>query len=248
MPKPPKKRLDEILLERGLASDLQEAAGLIMSGQVLSENSKLDKPGMMLPADFELRVKGRKPHIWVSRGGTKLKHGLAYFNIDVTGMVAVDIGASTGGFTDVLLHNGTAKVYAVDVGYGELAWKLRQDKRVVVLERTNAKDITTSHIPDSPDIIVCDASFISLKNVLPSVLKLASKNKWLVALIKPQFEVRQGEVGEKGVVRNPALHERVCNEIKEWLEENGWHVEGITPSPIKGPEGNIEFLIGARRE
>lgn len=244
--KPKKIRIDELVLLQGHAATIEQARALVMSGSVLHNEKPITKPGIAIASDASLRIKNAKGHDWVSRGAIKLEHGLKEYNIKPEGMVAVDIGASTGGFTDVLLHFGAKKVYSVDVGYGELAWKLRNDPRVVLLERTNARHLTAEHISESPDIIVCDASFISLKTVLPASLALAKNGTILVALIKPQFEVHQDEVGEKGVVRDEALHKRVCLEIEEWLNgREGWKVHGITTSPIKGPEGNIEFLIYA---
>ena len=191
-------------------------------------------------------MRGRD-HPWVSRGGIKLAHALDHFHIDVTGAVALDIGASTGGFTDVLLTRGAARVYAVDVGHGQLAWKLRQDPRVVVLERVNARHLTAQDIPEPPDLVVCDASFIGLQVVLPAALALAKPSARLVALIKPQFEVGPANVGKRGVVSDPALHRDVCARIAQWLGQAGWTVEGIAESPITGPEGNVEFLIYASR-
>jgi 23S rRNA (cytidine1920-2'-O)/16S rRNA (cytidine1409-2'-O)-methyltransferase len=190
-----------------------------------------------------------KEHPWVSRGGMKLAHALARFGLDPAGRVCLDIGASTGGFTDVLLARGAAKVYAVDVGHGQLDWKLRNDPRVVVLERTNARYLTTREIPEPPGFITCDASFIGLETVLPAALALAAPGAFLVALIKPQFEVGKGEVGKGGVVRDPAQHQAVCKRIGAWLAaQPGWTVLGIADSPILGPEGNREFLIAARRD
>jgi 23S rRNA (cytidine1920-2'-O)/16S rRNA (cytidine1409-2'-O)-methyltransferase len=187
-------------------------------------------------------------HPWVSRGGIKLAHALDHFAIDVSGANALDIGASTGGFTDVLLQRGAKHVHAVDVGHGQLAWKLRQDARVSVLERVNARHLTRREIPEPPDLIVCDASFISLTVVLPAAFALAAPSARLVALVKPQFEVGRGRVGKGGVVRDPALHREVCEGIATWLEaQAGWHVEGVTESPIRGPEGNVEFLLFAQR-
>jgi 23S rRNA (cytidine1920-2'-O)/16S rRNA (cytidine1409-2'-O)-methyltransferase len=215
-----------------------------MAGAVFSGEKKLAKSGDMIAYDAPLEVRG-KDHPWVSRGGIKLDHGLAHFGVDVTGAVALDVGSSTGGFTDVLLSRGAAKVYAVDVGTNQLAWKLRQDERVVVHEQTNARSIDTSIIPEPVDIVVCDASFISLAKVLEAPLKLAKPGARLVALIKPQFEAGREEVGKGGVVRDPAVHDRVCTEAKGWVEGQGWTVLGVTPSPITGPEGNIEFLLGA---
>lgn len=245
--KPTKTRIDSLLVERGIAENISQAQALIMSGMVLQDEKPLTKSGLMVSSNANIRLKNPKGHSWVSRGAIKLEHALKEYNINPSGMIAVDIGCSTGGFTDVLLHNGAAKVYAVDVGYGELAWKLRNDPRVVLLERTNARYLTVKEIPESPDIIVCDASFISLKTVLPATMALAKNGTLMAALIKPQFEVAQDEVGEKGVVRDESLHLRVCDEIRQWLTNfGGWEVIGITTSPIKGPEGNIEFLIHAR--
>jgi 23S rRNA (cytidine1920-2'-O)/16S rRNA (cytidine1409-2'-O)-methyltransferase len=198
----------------------------------------------MLADDAALEVRG-KDHPWVSRGGIKLDHGLTYFGFDVAGAVALDVGSSTGGFTDVLLSRGAAKVYAVDVGTNQLAWKLRQDPRVVVHEQTNARQLTNGQVPEPVDIVVCDASFIGLAKVLQAPLKLAKSAAKLVALIKPQFEAGREEVGKGGVVRDPAVHRRVCAEAAAWVESQGWRVVGITESPITGPEGNVEFLIGA---
>ena len=217
-----------------------------MAGAVISGERKLAKAGEMLAEDAPLEVRG-KDHPWVSRGGIKLDHGLAHFGFDVTGAVALDVGSSTGGFTDVLLSRGAAKVYAVDVGTNQLAWKLRQDPRVVVHEQTNARNLERSIIPEPVDIVVCDASFIGLAKVLEAPLKLARSGAKLVALVKPQFEAGREEVGKGGVVRDAAVHERVCAQAKDWVEAQGWTVLGITPSPITGPEGNIEFLLGAEK-
>jgi len=215
-----------------------------MAGAVFSGERKLAKAGEMLAADAALEVRG-KDHPWVSRGGIKLDHALKHFGFDVTGAVALDVGSSTGGFTDVLLTRGAAKVYAVDVGTNQLAWKLRQDTRVVVHEQTNARSLDSSILPEPVDVVVCDASFISLAKVLEAPLKFARAGARLVALIKPQFEAGREEVGKGGVVRDPAVHERVCAEAKAWVEGQGWTVLGIVPSPITGPEGNVEFLLGA---
>ncbi len=215
-----------------------------MAGAVFSGEKKLAKAGDMLPEDAPLEVRG-KDHPWVSRGGIKLDHGLTHFGFDVTGAVALDVGSSTGGFTDVLLSRGAAQVYAVDVGTNQLAWKLRQDPRVIVHEQTNARSLDASIVPKPVDIIVCDASFISLAKVLEAPLRLAKPAAKLVALIKPQFEAGRDEVGKGGVVRDAYVHERVCTEAKDWVESQDWTVLGITPSPITGPEGNIEFLLGA---
>ena len=217
-----------------------------MAGTVFSGERKLAKSGDMLAEDAPLEVRG-KDHPWVSRGGIKLDHGLTYFGFDVTDVVALDVGSSTGGFTDVLLSRGAAKVYAVDVGTNQLAWNLRQDPRVIVHEQTNARSLDASLVPEPVDIIVCDASFIGLAKVLEAPLKLAKAGARLVALIKPQFEAGREEVGKGGVVRDPGVHERVCAEAKGWVESQGWTVLGITPSPITGPEGNVEFLLGAEK-
>lgn len=217
-----------------------------MAGVVFSGERKVAKAGEMLAEDAALEVRG-KDHPWVSRGGVKLAHGLEHFGFDVRGAVALDVGSSTGGFTDVLLSHGAAKVYAVDVGTNQLAWKLRQDARVVVLEQTNARYLSSEQVPEAVDIVVCDASFISLAKVLEAPLKLAEASAKLVALIKPQFEAGRAEVGKGGVVRDPAVHERVCAEVTSWVESQGWSVLGVTPSPITGPEGNVEFLLGAEK-
>ena len=217
-----------------------------MAGLVFVGDMRVEKPGQMLALDVAIAVRGQD-HPWVSRGGLKLVHGLRSFAIDPAGLVCLDVGASTGGFTDVLLTHGAAKVYAVDVGHGQLAWKLRQDPRVVVLEKTNARYLDSALIPEPVDLVVCDASFISLTVVLPAAMALAKPDARLVALIKPQFEVGKGEVGKGGVVRDPAQHAAVCAKIRGWLEAQGWRVLGLAESPITGPEGNREFLIAAAK-
>ena len=217
-----------------------------MAGAVFSGERKLSKAGEMLGEDAPLEVRG-KDHPWVSRGGIKLDHGLTHFGFDVAGAVALDVGSSTGGFTDVLLGRGAAKVYAVDVGTNQLAWKLRQDPRVVVNEQTNARTLDAGIVPEPVDLVVCDASFISLAKVLKAPLKLAKTGAKLVALVKPQFEAGREEVGKGGVVRDPAVHERVCAEAAKWVGSQGWRVLGVTESPITGPEGNVEFLLGAEK-
>jgi 23S rRNA (cytidine1920-2'-O)/16S rRNA (cytidine1409-2'-O)-methyltransferase len=241
-----KLRVDQLLVSRGLVESRTRAQALIMAGAVFSGERKLAKPGEMLAEDAPLEVRG-KDHPWVSRGGIKLDHGLTHFEFDVTGALALDVGSSTGGFTDVLLARGAAKVYAVDVGTNQLAWKLRQDERVVVHEQTNARSLDSNIIPEPVDIVVCDASFISLAKVLEAPLRLAKPGAKLVALIKPQFEAGREEVGKGGVVRDPAVHDRVCAAARAWVEAQGWSVVGITPSPITGPEGNVEFLLGAQK-
>src|SRR3954471_10201600 len=242
-----KIRADQLLVSRGLADSRTKAQALIMAGAVFSGERKIAKAGEMLAEDAPLEVRG-KDHPWVSRGGIKLDHGLMHFAFDVSGAVALDVGSSTGGFTDVLLSRGAAKVYAVDVGTNQLAWKLRQDRRVVVLEQTNARHLTAEQVPELVDVVVCDASFIGLAKVLEAPLKLAKPGAKLVALVKPQFEAAREEVGKGGVVRDPAVHERVCAEAKGSVESQGWTVLGVTPSPITGPEGNVEFLLGAEKD
>lgn len=245
--KPAKKRLDQVLVERGLVEGLSAAQGLIMAGKVYSGEKKLEKAGLQISEEAALEVRGQD-HPWVSRGGLKLTHGLAEFNLSTKDCICMDVGSSTGGFTDVMLQNGATRVYAVDVGRGQLAWKLRSDDRVVVLEKTNARHLTSEIIPDPLDFISCDASFIGLKTLLPASLELAQPGAHLLSLIKPQFEVARHEVGEKGVVRDPELHKFVCDTIKFWLDGlPDWTVLGLTQSPIKGPEGNIEFLIAAHK-
>lgn len=239
-------RADQLLVDRGLVESRSRAQALILAGLVFSGDRKIEKAGQPIKPDAAIEVRGRD-HPWVSRGGIKLAHGMEYFCWSADGAVAIDVGSSTGGFTDVLLTGGAAKVYAVDSGTNQLAWKLRNDARVVVHEQTNARFLTEEHIPELVDFIVCDASFISLAKVLAAPLGFAKPGAHLVALIKPQFEAGREEVGKGGVVRDPAVHERVCAEVSAWIEQQGWSVAGITPSPITGPEGNVEFLIGATR-
>jgi 23S rRNA (cytidine1920-2'-O)/16S rRNA (cytidine1409-2'-O)-methyltransferase len=215
-----------------------------MAGAVFSGERKIAKAGEMLSEDAPLEVRG-KDHPWVSRGGIKLDHGLTHFGFDVARVVALDIGSSTGGFTDVLLSRGAAKVYAIDVGTNQLAWKLRQDPRVIVHEQTNARTLDSAIVPEPVDVVVCDASFIALSKVLEAPLKLAKPGARLVALVKPQFEAGREEVGKGGVVRDPSVHLRVCEDARAWVADQGWWVLGVTESPITGPEGNIEFLLGA---
>ena len=243
--KPAKQRIDQLLVARGLAESRARAQALILAGHVFSGETKLAKPGQVLAEDAPLTVRGRD-HPWVSRGGIKLAHALQAFELSPAGETAMDIGSSTGGFTDVLLANGAAHVFAVDSGTNQLAWKLRQDSRVTVLEKTSARTLTPELIDRACHWVVCDASFISLAKVLGVPLTLAARPTTLVALIKPQFEVGKGEVGKGGVVRDPALHQRVCDEVRAWLEGADWRVLGIERSPITGPEGNVEFLIAAR--
>ncbi|NCP12500.1 MAG: TlyA family RNA methyltransferase [Sphingomonadales bacterium] len=240
-----KVRADQRIVELGLAESRTRAQALILAGLVFMGDRRIDKPGQQIAPDAPLDVRGRD-HPWVSRGGLKLVHALDAFEVDVTGMTAIDVGSSTGGFTDVLLTRGAVRVYAVDSGTNQLAWKLRQDDRVVVHERTSARILTRDHIPEAVDIVVCDASFIGLAKVLDRPLDFARLGAWLVALIKPQFEAARHEVGKKGVVRDGQVHERVCNAVQDYLVSRGWDVVGVTPSPITGPEGNVEFLIAAR--
>lgn len=240
--------MDQLLVERGLADSRTRAQALVLAGRVFRGERRLDKPGEQVPADAEVTVRGGGGDDWVSRGAHKLMAGLDAFAIDPQGLVCLDVGASTGGFTEVLLRRGAARVYAVDVGYGQLDMRLRRDPRVVVRERVNARHLTAAEVPEPIDLVVCDASFIPLHLVLPAALALTKLGARLVALIKPQFEVSKGQVGKGGVVRDPALHEAVCAQMRTWLESvEGWRVLGIVPSPLLGPAGNREFLIGARR-
>jgi 23S rRNA (cytidine1920-2'-O)/16S rRNA (cytidine1409-2'-O)-methyltransferase len=240
-----KLRADQMLVDRGLAESRTKAQALILAGLVFSGERKIDKAGQALPDDAPIEVRG-KAHPWVSRGGVKLAHGLDFFGWDVAGAVALDVGSSTGGFTDVLLQRGAAKVFAVDVGTNQLAWSLRQDPRVIVHEKTNARYLTKAVVTEPVDIIVCDSSFIALSKVLDTALGFAKPGGRLIALVKPQFEAERGEIGKGGVVRDPAVHARVCAAAADWLRSRGWKVEGVTESPITGPEGNVEFLLAAR--
>jgi 23S rRNA (cytidine1920-2'-O)/16S rRNA (cytidine1409-2'-O)-methyltransferase len=242
-----KARADQLLVDRGLADSRAKAQALIMAGLVFSGERKIDKAAQALAPEAPLEVRGRE-HPWVSRGGIKLAHALEHFGWDVTEAVALDVGSSTGGFTDVLLQKGAAKVFAVDVGTNQLAWKLRQDPRVVVHEQTNARYLTAAVVTEPVDLIVCDASFIGLAKVLDTALDFAKPGGRLLALVKPQFEAERDEIGKGGVVRDPAVHERVCAAAAEWVTSRGWAVEGLVQSPITGPEGNVEFLLAARRE
>ena len=242
-----KTRADQLLVDRGLAESRSKAQALILAGLVFSGERRIDKAGQPLAPDSELEVRG-KDHPWVSRGGIKLAHALEHFGWDVTDAVALDVGASTGGFTDVLLQRGARKVFAVDVGTNQLAWKLRQDPRVVVHEQTNARYLTDAVVTEPVDLIVCDASFIGLAKVLDRALDFARPGGRLIALVKPQFEADRSEIGKSGVVRDAQVHDRVCAAAADWLVSRGWRVEGITPSPITGPEGNVEFLLAAVRE
>lgn len=240
-----KQRLDQLLVARGLAESRERAQALILAGLVFAGERRLDKPGTSVSADAALEVRGRD-HPWVGRGGVKLAHALAHFGISAQGKTCLDLGASTGGFTDVLLTEGAQRVYAVDVGHGQLAWKLRNDARVVVLENTNARNLSRVEVPERIDLIVCDASFIGLATLLPEPLKLAAPQAHLIALIKPQFEAGREAVSKGGVVRDPAVHVAVCQRVSAWLDaQPGWRVLGIEQSPLLGPKGNREFLIAA---
>jgi 23S rRNA (cytidine1920-2'-O)/16S rRNA (cytidine1409-2'-O)-methyltransferase len=242
-----KTRLDIALVERGLAETRAAAQRLIMAGLVFSNDRRLDKAGQGIAADIPIEVRGQ-PHPYVSRGGLKLEKALDYFAIPVEGRIALDVGASTGGFTDCLLQRGAAQVYAIDVGTNQLAWKLRSDPRVISMEKTNIRDVTRAQVPEPVDLIVCDASFIGLRTALPNALGLAAPGAYLVALIKPQFEVGKGRVGKGGIVREPELHREVVDTISVWLAtQPGWSVLGVIESPITGADGNKEFLVSARR-
>lgn len=237
-----KIRLDQLLLLQGLAPTLQKARALIAAGQVLVNDQLADKAGSPFAEESQIRLKG-KSSPYVSRGGLKLEAGLDHFHLDPTGLICADIGASTGGFTDCLLQHGAARVYAIDVGYGQLAWKLRQDPRVVVMERTNARNLKLGDIAEPLDLAVIDASFISLKTLLPPLLPFFPGIIRVLALIKPQFEVGKGQIGTGGVVRDGDLHEKVIDEIRQFAGHLGLIPVGVSPSPILGPKGNREFLI-----
>ncbi|NQV57746.1 MAG: TlyA family RNA methyltransferase [Rhodospirillales bacterium] len=243
----PKRRLDQLLVDRGIVESRARAQALIMAGLVYSGETRLDKAGKQVASDIQIDMRGQD-HPWVSRGGLKLDHALKHFGISAEGAVCLDIGASTGGFTDVLLAAGAAKIYAVDVGSGQLAWKLRQDERVQVLEKVNARYLSDEDIPEQVAFICCDASFIGLTTILPTPLGFAARGAHLVALIKPQFEVGRKQVGKGGIVSDSKLHDQVCDQIESWINNlKGWTVIGITESPITGAEGNKEFLIAARK-
>jgi 23S rRNA (cytidine1920-2'-O)/16S rRNA (cytidine1409-2'-O)-methyltransferase len=243
---PTKRRADQLLVDRGLAESRAKAQALILAGVVFAGGRRVDKAGEALAEAADIELRGRD-HPWASRGGLKLAHALDHFAIDASGLVALDIGASTGGFVDVLLAHGAARVHAVDVGRGQLAWKLRQDSRVVIHEGTNARYLTAAAIGERVDIITCDASFIGLATVLPAALALAARSAQLVALIKPQFEAGPDAVGKGGVVRDPEVHRRVCDAAASWVAAQRWEVIGIADSPVTGPAGNKEFLLYARR-
>ncbi len=244
---PDKSRLDALVEARGLADSRTQAQALIRAGRIWSGDKRLDKPGHSVRSDLDLELRGAE-RLWASRGGFKLDHALCHFDIDATGAAALDVGASTGGFTDVLLAHGAARVYAVDVGRGQLLWRLSQDPRVVVLDRLNARYIGPAHVPEPVDIVTCDASFIGLETVLPAPLSLTGPGARLVALIKPQFEVGRDEVGKGGIVRNATARAGACERVSAWLaRQNGWRVLGIVESPIEGAGGNREYLIAGER-
>ena len=243
-----KNRADQLLVERGLAESRARAQALILAGKVFSGEHRIAKAGDLLAPDAPLRVQGQD-YPWVSRGGLKLAHALETFDLSPKGRVCLDVGASTGGFTHVLLAHGAARVHSVDVGHGQLAWSLRNDPRVVVHERTNARYLDAKTIPDPIEVLVCDASFIGLATLLPSPLTLCAPGAWAVALVKPQFEAGPEAVGSKGVVRDPAVHRAVCERVRSWWSgRNGWRVKALTESPVTGPEGNREFLIAAVKD
>lgn len=236
-----KIRLDQLVYTSGFAESRERAKAVIMAGEVYVDNQKSDKPGMLVPAGAKLEVRGGLRY--VSRGGLKLEKAMACFPLHLDGRVAMDIGASTGGFTDCMLQNGAARVYAVDVGYGQLAWKLRTDARVVNLERTNVRYLTQEQVPEPVDFFSVDVAFISLKLVLPVARRFLKDGGQAVCLVKPQFEAGRGKVGKKGVVRDPAVHREVLSEITAFVLENGFSILGLTYSPVRGPEGNIEYLL-----
>jgi 23S rRNA (cytidine1920-2'-O)/16S rRNA (cytidine1409-2'-O)-methyltransferase len=239
-----KVRLDRLIVDRGLAESRERGQALIIAGQVLVNGQKQDKSGALIPADAEIRILG-EVFPYVSRGGLKLAAALRGFNISVEGGTALDVGASTGGFTDCLLQHGCDKVYAVDVGYGQMAWKLRQDPRVVVIERTNIRSMDPALIPEPVDIAVIDASFISLEKIIPSILKFLKTGAEIVALIKPQFEVGKGQVGKGGIVRDEAARAAAVEKVAVFFRKTGLEVIGVIPSPITGQDGNVEYLIYA---
>lgn len=236
-----KPRLDQALVERGLSNSRQRAQALVMAGEVWVDGRRVDKPGTRISKESEIRLKATDMP-YVSRGALKLEAAINQLHIDVTRLVCLDVGASTGGFTDCLLQHGAARVYAVDVGYGQLAWQLRQDLRVQVIDRTNIRYMPKETVPEDIDLATIDTSFISLKLVVPAVLKFLKPDSRILALIKPQFEVGKGKVGKGGIVRDPALHEAVIHELSEFFTHIGLSCEAVIPSPIKGQKGNREFV------
>lgn len=241
-----KIRLDQLLVQKGLVESREKAKALIMAGEVMVDGARTDKPGHSFPEECEITLKtGTIPY--VSRGGIKLAAAIEHFDIDVKNLVMLDIGASTGGFTDCLLQNGAKRVTAVDVGYGQIHWRLRQDPRVVVIEKTNVRFLEPCNIKDNLDGAVIDVSFISLKLVIPVVSKLLPENSFIIALIKPQFEAGKDQVGKGGVVRDEEVRNKIVNDISEFCRNHGWEPMGVIPSPKLGPKGNKEFLIYLRR-
>ncbi len=245
MARPKKLRLDLLVVQRSLAPSRQRAQALIMAGKVMVAGRIIDKPGRLVPPDVQVEV-GQDDNPFVGRGGLKLLHALERFSVDPKGRICMDVGASTGGFTHCLLQKGAERVYAIDVGYGQLAWELRNDPRVVVMERTNIRHLPQGAIADSPDLAVIDVSFISLRIVIPAVLIHLARPAEIVALVKPQFEVGKGEVGKGGIVRHPRLHARVIKELVQGFREMGLEISGVVPSPIRGAKGNREFLMHMR--
>lgn len=241
-----KKRLDILVYEKGFTDSREKAKAVIMAGQVYVDNQKADKCGQSYDENCKIEVRGAALK-YVSRGGLKLEKAINNFDFDLNGKITMDIGASTGGFTDCMLQNGAKKVYSIDVGYGQLAWKLRNDERVVNLERTNMRKVTREQVPDEIDFFSVDVSFISLKLILPVARQLMAQNAQAVCLIKPQFEAGREKVGKKGVVRDPSVHIEVVRDIYNFCLENGFDVLNLDYSPIKGPEGNIEYLIHLRK-
>jgi len=239
-----KLRLDRLLVERGFVESRERGQAIIIAGQVLVNGQKVEKSGSLVPGDADIRILGEQMP-YVSRGGLKLEKALAEFTIDVKEKTCLDVGASTGGFTDCLLQQGANKVYAVDVGYGQMAWKVRQDPRVVVIERTNIREMDAALIPEKADIAVIDVSFISLEKVIPSILLFLNPGAGIIALIKPQFEVGRGQVGKGGIVRDEASRAAAVEKVKTAFQNNGLDVKGIIPSPITGQDGNVEYLIYA---
>ncbi len=237
-----KKRLDQLLVEKKTVRSRSHARSLIMSGRVLVDNQPVDKAGTLVREDALISVKNSDLR-YVSRGGFKLEGAIKDFNLDVMDQTCLDVGASTGGFTDCLLQNGAKKVFAVDVGYGQLAWKLRTDPRVVTIERTNIRYMKPDALPESVDLVTIDVSFISLKKTVPQVVQFMKKQASIVALIKPQFEVGKGHVGKGGVVRDPLLHSKVIRELTDFFHQKGFACESVVPSPLRGPKGNKEFFI-----
>ncbi|NLC69140.1 MAG: TlyA family RNA methyltransferase [Clostridiaceae bacterium] len=237
-----KERLDVLLFKKGYSDSREKARRLIMAGNVLVNGIKEDKPGARFEPSVNIEIKGNEIP-YVSRGGLKIEKALKFFNIDLKGKVAIDVGASTGGFTDCMLKNGASRVIAIDVGYGQMAWKLRNDERVKLMERTNIRNIKPGDIEVVADFAAIDVSFISLKKVIPVVAGLIGDKGEIVCLVKPQFEAGREKVGNKGVVRDPVVHLEVLKEIISFVKNNGLYVKGLTYSPVKGPEGNIEYLL-----